>query len=421
MLTYFLFFLPLTYGYEIKATGGGVVKLGSDLELSLEVGKQWDRCRWFVYEHHAIADYEWCSFDLNPEFGNATVHKCEPENLTDVMTYTGNDAKACTITIYNVTEEYNCQWAARLDEDLQNSKINVTIAKDVDHIEIEIEDDLVEGQDGKILCKINGGRPGPNLNFDFDKPVPTMINDTVEQVQNENGIFGTVQEVWIKPKIEDHGKNVLCEAFIQDKENNILYNQSATFQLDIKFKPQMEQNQTVKGNLGENVTITFNFKANPEPESVKWVISVPSQNSSDEFELTPGHFDDKYFVENLTLNDSLNFEASLTIFDLQNQDHEDQYYLEIENKIGKQKYFFVIDVEDADSTGGNGNGDGSGDGNGDDDGSDEPPSRLGGLIVAIGFVAVAILCAVFFFVYKRNQIHNETAPLNPLGEPRNRH
>ena len=43
--------------YDIKATGGGVVKPGSDLELSLEVGKVWDRCRWFVYEHKL--DYEY--------------------------------------------------------------------------------------------------------------------------------------------------------------------------------------------------------------------------------------------------------------------------------------------------------------------------------------------------------------------------
>ena len=98
-------------GYDIKATGGGVVKLGAELELSLEVGKVWDRCRWFVYEHHA--EYQWCSFDLDPDNGNATQHKCSNDDVSDIMTYTGTDPKACTITVYNVTDEYDCQWAAR--------------------------------------------------------------------------------------------------------------------------------------------------------------------------------------------------------------------------------------------------------------------------------------------------------------------
>ena len=89
------FFLPLIRGYEITATGGGIgkivstllivleqktflkrfffreVKEGSDLELSLKVGQAWDRCRWFLYEHHA--DYQYCSFDLDADKGTAEV------------------------------------------------------------------------------------------------------------------------------------------------------------------------------------------------------------------------------------------------------------------------------------------------------------------------------------------------------------
>ena len=92
------FLLPLIRGYEITATGGGIgkkylvyqtfnsfraktffsktiffreVKEGSDLELSLKVGQAWDRCRWFLYEHHA--DYQYCSFDLDADKGTAEV------------------------------------------------------------------------------------------------------------------------------------------------------------------------------------------------------------------------------------------------------------------------------------------------------------------------------------------------------------
>ena len=68
-----LTFLPFICikSYEIKATGGGIVPLGTDLELSLVVGKVWDRCRWFLYEHHK--DYQYCSFDLDADTGVAEV------------------------------------------------------------------------------------------------------------------------------------------------------------------------------------------------------------------------------------------------------------------------------------------------------------------------------------------------------------
>ena len=116
MLNFCFLFLILTpsviESYNITASGGGVVKLGSDLELSLKIGEVWDRCRWFVYEHSA--DYEWCSFDLNANFGNATLHKCSNETFNNVMVPTGTDPNSCTITIYNVTEEYdNSTWAGR--------------------------------------------------------------------------------------------------------------------------------------------------------------------------------------------------------------------------------------------------------------------------------------------------------------------
>ena len=103
--------IPVLEGYEIKASGGGVVKLGSNLELSLQIGKEWDRCRWFVYEHKT--DIDWCTFDLDTNFGNATLHKCSNDSFKSVMTYTGSDPNSCTITVYNVTDEYNCTWAGR--------------------------------------------------------------------------------------------------------------------------------------------------------------------------------------------------------------------------------------------------------------------------------------------------------------------
>ena len=39
------------------------------------------------------------------------------------MKYTGTKSNECTITIHNVTEEFNCTWAGRLDEDLTNRQL----------------------------------------------------------------------------------------------------------------------------------------------------------------------------------------------------------------------------------------------------------------------------------------------------------
>ena len=73
--------------YEIKATGGGIVPLGSDLELSLVVGKVWDRCRWFLYEHHK--DYQYCSFDLDADTGVAevSIDYFQPSNFFNIFSY----------------------------------------------------------------------------------------------------------------------------------------------------------------------------------------------------------------------------------------------------------------------------------------------------------------------------------------------
>jgi hypothetical protein len=65
--------------------------------------------------------------------------------------------------------------------------------------------------------------------------------------------------------------------------------------------------------------------------------------------------DDKYQVEELEQVDDSNdviFKASMTIMVLETHDHYDKYYLEVENSLGVQKYFFEVDVEGGDGGGG---------------------------------------------------------------------
>ena len=77
---------------------------------------------------------------------------------------------------------------------------------------------------------------------------------------DDDGIFTSVQEVFIKPKIEDHGKQVKCEASIKDNENVTLYNAVAAteaFELDTKFPPQPSENQTLNANKGKEFVQPF--------------------------------------------------------------------------------------------------------------------------------------------------------------------
>ena len=81
-------------------------------------------------------------------------------------------------------------------------------------------------------------------------------------------------------------------------------------------------------NKGDNLTITFTFKANPLSQDIKWVVTIPEivnsgngNETSNEtvVELTPGHEDDKYMISNLTSDVDLQYKATMTIFDLEDQ------------------------------------------------------------------------------------------------------
>ena len=48
----------------------------------------------------------------------------------------------------------------------------------------------------------------------------------------------------------------------------------------------------------KHLTITFTFKANPEPQNIKWAIITFENVTETLVQLTPGHEDDKYMVSN---------------------------------------------------------------------------------------------------------------------------
>ena len=98
------------------------------------------------------------------------------------------------------------------------------------------------------------------FSWDFDKHMSIFRVNLIDLCNflDDDGIFTSVQEVFIKPKIEDHGKQVKCEASIKDNENVTLYNAVAAteaFELDIKFPPQPSENQTLNANKGKEYAL----------------------------------------------------------------------------------------------------------------------------------------------------------------------
>ena len=133
-----------------------------------------------------------------------------------------------------------------------------------------------------------------------------------------------MQEIFIKPKIEDHGKVIECKAAQLDGNNQPLYEMKSAPQakLNVTFAPQEATNQTLKIKKGQNLTVTFVFKSNPMPTDITWIITIPKvvetysknedlarsvlaaintndgTNSTEVVKLTPGHVGKYYFEIN---------------------------------------------------------------------------------------------------------------------------
>ena len=148
---------------------------------------------------------------------------------------------------------------------------------------------------------------------------------------DEGGIFTSVQEAFINPKIEDHGKVIECKAMIKDGEDKLLFDlvEAPKLKMNVTFPPQSASNQSLSAEKGANLTITFNFTSNPMPSTVSWLVTIPevvrmdkyeelrkeifaeldeadgngnATNSSSTIELTPGNILKKKVVKWKTLN-----------------------------------------------------------------------------------------------------------------------
>ena len=97
----------------------------------------------------------------------------------------------------------------------------------------------------------------------------------------------------------------------------------------------------------------------------------------------------------------------MTIFNIEDQDHDDKYMVNVSNTLGMETYRFEIDVE------------GANDGNGGDNGNGDKPekpikTKMAASIVILCLLAILLLIVAFYIMYKKKMAHNETAPLSNL-------
>ena len=388
----------------IQATGNGILPVGSDLTLKYETGREdWMVCYWYRYEHDA--DYDYCMFLADSD--GAKKGKCKPANTTDLMEYSGTKKTECTVVVKNVNDEDDCAWAARVDDQRQNAVVNITVAKPISKVTVS-SGDLVAGTPALVQCEVEGGRPAPMVNCGFSKTLEA--NSTMLQTSDEKGIYSSTVNVTFVPRIEDHGVELEASAYIMDGNNKTLFEGVVNAQnmaLNVTFPPQPADNQSFSGKVGENVTASFTFTANPVPTNVLWTVVYRPRNDSkkhesrmaemNKVELKAGFVDEKYVVGELKV-DNLTFTAVLTILKLEMVDHERTYELVITNSAGSQSYFFEVDVEDAGSSG-------------------NPAQKQvnNGAVIAISvLVIVTALIVGSVLIYRKYYMRgNETSPLSP--------
>ena len=242
------------------------------------------------------------------------------------------------------------------------------------------------------------------------------------------GLYNTTQKVMVKPRISDHGSLVNCKAVQFDKENHKLFDDASAepVKLNVTFPPQPTSNKSLNAEAGTNLTIKFEFKSNPMPTRIDWCIKIPAvvqspkfrhllrelkdklENETQTVTLSPGHNDDKYQVFETEAIGELSFSTSMVIFNVEKTDHDDEYYIEVENSRGTQKYFFEVSVDNGDDTNG---------GNGDDGGvTTETHADIAVIIVIAFIIALIFLSIGFYIMYRRNQSVNEITPLSTRGQ-----
>ena len=116
-------------GERLEVSGGGLVKEGDNVTLSLVIGETWDRCYWFRYGHLGNPDeYEYCSFQLDETSNVMSLRKCDSEELKALLVPVQDDSGfSCTVMLVGMDEGMEGKWAARTDTDMHEKEVELVI------------------------------------------------------------------------------------------------------------------------------------------------------------------------------------------------------------------------------------------------------------------------------------------------------
>jgi len=358
-------------GQKIFATGGGIVRTGDNVTLSLFVGETWDRCYWFRYDHAKADgkhDYDYCNFDFDEDTNTTEIHKCDNPELKAMITPLSDDPLSCKIFLTNMSSEMEGRWAARLDSDMEKKEIQLIMEADVEKIEVEVDEkEVVAGNNVTVKCRASAGKPDPSLSFMLmngeESSSDGFTDVRIVDTDDENSV--TYQATFI-PKISDLGKSLFCKAVQMDLENNTLYENNTVLDksLNVKFAPQPVEPKgdviDVEAKAEDDAVFSLVFSSNPEPTSVFWTVTKhdncedskveTTENSTSKtsqpckLEISLGQSQSKFKASDLTSVEGNNnlFKVDLQLKKVSEQDYSLNYSATITNSVGEQNYLFRL-------------------------------------------------------------------------------
>ena len=253
-------------GERVEVSGGGLVRQGDNVTLSLVVGEVWDRCYWFRYGHLGNPnEFDYCSFELDPATNQMSLRKCDSEELKAMLVPVQDDSGfSCSVMLVGMDESMEGKWASRLDTDLEPKEVELVMARPPSKIEVLVETEAVVGRPTRVSCNVEGGKPQPIANFTLQSNGSTVreasfSNLTASAIENNATVFHTAIFV---PELSDVGASVACIVTQTDDSGLILDQETVTAveSLNLYFAPQPADPKQVLAVEGEQGLIVATFR-----------------------------------------------------------------------------------------------------------------------------------------------------------------
>ena len=254
-------------GERVEVSGGGLVRQGDNVTLSLVVGAAWDRCYWFRYGHLDNSnEFDYCSFELDPATNIMSLRKCDSEELKAMLVPVQDDSGfSCSVMLVGMEESMEGKWASRLDTDLELKEVELVMARAASKIEVLVETEAVVGRPTRVACKVEGGKPQPTANFTLQSNNSSVrevsfSNLTVSAMENN---ATSVHTAIFVPELADVGASLAC-IVTQTDESGLILDQktvAAVEPFNLFFPPQPADPGQVLAVVGEEGLIVAAFRS----------------------------------------------------------------------------------------------------------------------------------------------------------------